>query len=172
MWSQSLSCVWFFVTPWTVACQAPQSMALSQQEYWSRLPFPPSGNLPDPRKDPTCISYSPCAGRWILYHWATWEALERSVKMKSLIHVLLFATPWTVACQAPLSMGFSKQEYWSHFLLQRIFLTEGSNSGLQADSLPSESPGKSLVTFNLWQLFSLFIFYNFNIFWRHKHAIL
>ena len=123
-------------------------------------------------KDPTCISYSPCIGRWILYHWATWEALERSVKMKSLIHVLLFATPWTIACQAPLSMGFSRQEYWSHFLLQGIFLTEGSNPGLQADSLPSESPGKSLVTFNLWQLFSLFIFYNFNIFWRHKHAIL
>ena len=28
-------------------------------------------------------------------------------------HVRLFATPWTVACQAPLSMGFSRQEYWS-----------------------------------------------------------
>ena len=33
--------------------------------------------------------------------------------MKSLSHVQLFATPWTVAYQAPLSMGFSRQEYWS-----------------------------------------------------------
>ena len=33
--------------------------------------------------------------------------------MKSLSRVQLFATPWTVACQAPLSMGFSRQEYWS-----------------------------------------------------------
>ena len=36
-----------------------------------------------------------------------------------------------VACQAPLSMGISQQEYWScHFLLQRIFLTQGSNPSL------------------------------------------
>ena len=35
------------------------------------------------------------------------------VKVKSLSHVRLFATPWTVACQAPRSMGFSRQQYWS-----------------------------------------------------------
>ena len=41
------------------------------------------------------------------------------------------ATPWTGACQAPLSVGFSRQEYWSglHFLLQGIFLTQESNTG-------------------------------------------
>ena len=46
--------------------------------------------------------------------------------------IWLFATLWTIACQAPLSMGFSRQEYWSalHFLLQWIFLTLGSNPGL------------------------------------------
>ena len=46
--------------------------------------------------------------------------------------VWLFATPRTVACQASLSMGFSRQEYWSGlpFLLQRIFLTQESNPGL------------------------------------------
>ena len=38
--------------------------------------------------------------------------IERK-KVKSLNHVRLFATPWTVAYQAPLSMGFSRQEYWS-----------------------------------------------------------
>ena len=42
------------------------------------------------------------------------------------------ATPWTVAHQAPLSKGFSRQEYWSgcHSLLQGIFSTQGSNPGL------------------------------------------
>ena len=35
------------------------------------------------------------------------------VKVKSLSHVQLFAIPWTIACQAPPSMGFSWQEYWS-----------------------------------------------------------
>ena len=40
--------VWLFETPWTVACQAPLSMGFSRQEYWSSLPFPPPGDLPDP----------------------------------------------------------------------------------------------------------------------------
>ena len=35
------------VTPWTVACQAPLSMGFSRQEYWSGLPFPSPGGLPD-----------------------------------------------------------------------------------------------------------------------------
>ena len=46
--AQSFSRVWLFVTPWTVACQAPLSMAFHRQEYWSGLPFPPPGDLPDP----------------------------------------------------------------------------------------------------------------------------
>ena len=36
------------MTPWTIAHQAPPSMDLSRQEYWSRLPFPSPGDLPDP----------------------------------------------------------------------------------------------------------------------------
>ena len=43
----SLSCVQLFETPWTVAQQAPQSMGFSRQEYWSGLPSPSPGNLPD-----------------------------------------------------------------------------------------------------------------------------
>ena len=41
------------------------------------------------------------------------NALKRKVKVKSLSRVRLFETPWTVAYQAPSSMGFSRQEYWS-----------------------------------------------------------
>ena len=63
-------------------------------------------------------------------------------------------TPRTVACQAPLSMGFSRQEYWCrlHFLLQGIFPTQGSNLCLlcllhwQADSLPLVPPRKAMQT--------------------------
>jgi hypothetical protein len=43
-----LSCVRLFETPWTVAYQAPPSMGFSRQEYWSGLPFPSPGDLPDP----------------------------------------------------------------------------------------------------------------------------
>ena len=47
-WLKSLSCVWLFVTPWTVVCQTPPSMGVLRQEYWSVLPFPSPGDLPDP----------------------------------------------------------------------------------------------------------------------------
>ena len=47
-----LSHVQFFTSPWTVASQVPLSMGLSQQEYWSELPFPPPGELPDPGIEP------------------------------------------------------------------------------------------------------------------------
>ena len=43
-----LSRVWLFETPRTAACQAPLSMGFSRQEYWSGLPFPSPGDLPDP----------------------------------------------------------------------------------------------------------------------------
>ena len=49
-WSRSV--VWLFATPWTVAYQTPQSMEFSRQEYWSGLPFPSPGDLPNPGIEP------------------------------------------------------------------------------------------------------------------------
>ena len=78
--------------------------------------------------------------------------------MKSLSHVQLFATPWTVAYQAPPSIEFSRQENWSGL----PFPSPGDlpNPGielkspiLQADALPSEPPGKlscSVLSKSLW----------------------
>ena len=62
-------------------------------------------------------------------------------------HVRLFATLWTVARQAPLTMGFSRQEYWSGlpFPSPEDLLDPGIEPGsptLQADTLTSEPPGK------------------------------
>ena len=67
-------------------------------------------------------------------------------KCSSLSHVHLFATPSTVACQAPLSTGFSRQEYWSGlpFPSPGGFPNPEIKPGspvLQADSLLSEPPG-------------------------------
>ena len=45
-----------FVTPRTTACQAPLSMEFSRQEYWSGLPFPPLGDLPDPGIKPLSLA--------------------------------------------------------------------------------------------------------------------
>ena len=49
---KSLSCVRLFVTPWTVAYQAPPSMGFSKQKCWSGLPFPSPGDLPNPGIEP------------------------------------------------------------------------------------------------------------------------
>ena len=71
--------------------------------------------------------------------------------MKSLSRVRLFATPWTVAYQAPLSMGFSRQECWSGLPfpspgdLPNPGIEPGSPA-LQADALPPEPPRKPLTT--------------------------
>ena len=186
-------------TPWTIVYQAPLSMGFSRHEYGSGLAFPPPRESSRPRHQ-TCITCISCIGRWILYHYTTWEThLHRylsvflwkggesqavqgkgalsltkhwmgyspsipllvmlsfpgvvrrtfiwsgegkaylgCLQLLSCVHVWvlsrvwLIVIPWTVAWQAPLSMGFSRQEDCSgcHFLLQGIFLIQGSNPGL------------------------------------------
>ena len=106
-------------------------------------------------RDWSCISHDSCnAG-----HFFTTETMGRpndimKVKVKSLSHVQLFATPWTVAYQASLSMGFSRQEYWIVF----PFPSPGDlpdpgikprSPTLQADALPSEPPGKLQLSYCL-----------------------
>ena len=58
------SCVRLFVTPWTVACQAPLSMAFFRQEYWSGLPCPPPWVLPDLGIEPPFLMSHTLAGRF------------------------------------------------------------------------------------------------------------
>ena len=73
--------------------------------------------------------------------------------MKLLSRVRLFATPWTIAWQAPLSMGFSRQEYWSGLPfpspgdLPKPGI-EPESPTLQADTLSSEPPGKPSFKLN------------------------
>ena len=82
------------------------------------------------------------------------------VKVKSLSRVQLFATSWTVAHQAPLSMGFSRQEYWSGLPfpfpgnLPNPGKIEPRSPKLQAGTLTSEPPGKPILPSNQLQLAS------------------
>ena len=70
-YAQSLSRVWLFVIPWTVAHQASLSREFSSQEYWSGLPFLPPGNIPDPGIKHTSPVSPSLAGRF-LYHCTIW----------------------------------------------------------------------------------------------------
>ena len=71
---QSLSHVQFFWNPMTAAHQAPLSMGFPRQEYWSGLPFPAPGDLPDPEMGPTSLA-SLLYCKQIFYRWATGDAL-------------------------------------------------------------------------------------------------
>ena len=82
-----------------------------------------------------------------------------------------FATPWTITCQAPLSMGFPRQEYWSGccFLPQGIFLTQGANPCLlhwQVGSLPLSHEGGPVGAYastNAWQSLTLRVMWEENL---------
>ena len=137
-----------FATPWTVALQSLLSMGFPRKEYWSGLLFSSPGDLPHPRIEPLS---PPLANEFF-----TTESLGKPHLSSRywLINVCccclvtqscLFVTSWTVAHQAPLSMAFSRQEYWSGLPclppgdlpdpgIEHRFPT------LQADSLPSEPP--------------------------------
>ena len=116
-----LSCfshVWLFATLWTVALQAPLSLGFSRQEYWSGLPWPSPGDLPDPGIKPRspalqadfllskppevhdkCVCVCVCV-------------YMRACMLSHFSCVRLFVTSGTVARQAPLSVGLSRQKYW------------------------------------------------------------
>ena len=148
-------------------------MGLPRQEYWTGLPFPPPGHLPNPGTKlcllhwqvdslPLIHQGSPCLFLLLLLlsrfsrvrlcdptdgsppgspfpgtlqaRTLEWVAISFSnawkwkVKVKSLSSVWLLATPWTAAHQASLSMGFSRQEYWSGVPLPSPCLFLGSSN--------------------------------------------
>ena len=71
----SFSHVWLFVTPWTVALQAPLSMGFSRQEYWRGLPCPLLGDIPKPGIKPVSLMSPALAGMFFITS-AIWEALR------------------------------------------------------------------------------------------------
>ena len=133
---KSLSHIRLFATLWTVARQAPLSMGFSRQEFWTGLPCPPPGDLPNPGIEPASLMFPALVGGFF-----------KTSEVKSLSCVQLFGTLWTVAHQAPPSMEFSRQEYWSGL----PFPSPGDlpdtgieprSPALEADTLTSEPPGK------------------------------
>ena len=92
--------VWLFVTPWIIACQAPLSMEFSRQNYWSGLPCPLPGDLPNPGTEPISLM-SPALIGGFFNTSPTWEANKyRTPQQKS-------ATIW--AWGAPNIQGLAKR---------------------------------------------------------------
>ena len=99
------------------------------------------------------------------------------VKVKSVSRVRLFATWWTVASQAPPSMGFSRQEYWSEEYWSGLpFPSPGNlpdpgiepgSPASQADALPSQPPGEPILGLPKLRLYSLCLGGEFRHHWYH-----
>ena len=127
-----LSCfsrVQLFKTPWTVARQAPLSMGFSRQEYWSGLPCPPPGDLPDLGIEPTS-SVSPALAGGVFttsaileVHYMGWVCVSHSVVSNSWwphgLQPARLLSQWDSPGKNT-GVGY-------HALLRGIFPTRGSN---------------------------------------------
>ena len=75
------SCIQLFATLWTVAHQAPLPRGFSRQEYWSGLPCPPPGDLPNPGSEPVSLMSPELAGRFFTIH-TTWDVQNNYTSIK------------------------------------------------------------------------------------------
>ena len=106
-WSEvkSLSRVWLFATPWTVAYQAPLSLGFSMQECWSGLPFPSPRESSQPR-DQTQVS---CIAGRLFTIWATREAhshvrwVQLYGSLNILWHCLSLGLEWKLTFSSPVA---------------------------------------------------------------------
>ena len=88
---KSLSRVRLFAIPWTVAYQAPPSMGFSRQQYWSGLPFPSPGDLPNPGIDPGSPSFQADALTSEPLMWKSYINVPLSRKQSDLKFLLDFS---------------------------------------------------------------------------------
>ena len=129
--------VWTLMTSdsanlWTGVLQAPLSMEISRQEYWSVLPFPSPGDLPDPEIEPGSHAL---AGGFFTTAPSVIQLLSR---------VRLFTTPWTAAHQASLSFTISRS------LLKLMSIESVLPSNISSSVVPFSS---CLQSFTAWGSF-------------------
>ena len=79
-------CVQLCATPWTIVRQAPLAMEFSRQEYWSGLPFPPPGDLPDPGVELMSLASPALAGRFFTTESPGSSKCASTVHSYSVLH--------------------------------------------------------------------------------------
>ena len=115
---KSLACVWLFATSWTGAHQASLSMGFSRQEYWSGLPFPSPGDLPDPGIEPGSPTLQ------TLYHLSHRGSPYKAASLyytrqSSPLFISLACPGFSPEAFAWLSR-FVKSLYWKFFLFPAV----------------------------------------------------
>ena len=150
MCAKSLQSCRLFVTLWTVAHQAPLSIGFSRQKYWSRLPCPPPGDIPNPGIK--LIPFRPPAlAGWFFTTSITWEAPKVLVTLVASDSLRPHGLE-SARLLGPWSYPGKNTGVGCHALLQGIFPTQGSNPHLlhvlhwQVGSLPLAPPGKPMTS--------------------------
>ena len=110
-----LSRVRLFATPWTVAYRAPQSMEFSRQEYWSGLPFPSPGDLPNPGIEPG----SPALQADALLSEPPLRGHKNNLPLQLLLPLTTFSL---VLRNTELLLISCAQHAFSHCILLKLFL--------------------------------------------------
>ena len=131
--AQSLSCVQLFVTPCTVAHQASLPMGFSRQEYWSGLLWPLSGDLPNSGIEPISPSSPALAGKLPLSYLISHNNLQSTVLCSVMQLCPPLCYPMDRSPPGSSVHGDSSGKnvgMGCHALLQGIFPTQGSNTGL------------------------------------------
>ena len=144
------------VTPWTVvAHQAPLSIGFSRQEYWSELPFPSPGDLPNLGIEPKSLASPALAGRFFAAN-ATWEYICICINMEEAMaphsSTLAWKIPWTEEPGGLQSMGSRRIGHdWADFTFTFHFHALEKEMEPTLVFLPGESQGQqSLVGCRLW----------------------
>ena len=157
--------VWLFATLWTIEHQALLSMGFSRQEYWSRLPCPPPGDLPDPGIEPKSpvspalqanslpLSLQGSKSTILQYKYLPQKRLSRKLMEKEIAthsSTLAWKIPWTEEPGRLQSMGLQKVGHdWATSL--STFIHWRRKWQPTPVILPGESQGQwSLVGCRLW----------------------
>ena len=127
-----------FVTPWTVAFQAPLSMGFPRQEYWSGLPFPSPGYLSDPGVKPVSLMSPALAGRFFTTHtrWRShnswrWDCSTNRGGCSPLSWWILSGGSSNAGSG---SSGYNTSSLWGHDLLGRLHRPHGQGLLIQQES--------------------------------------
>ena len=151
------------MTLWSVACQVPLSMGLSRQEYWSELPFPSQGNLPEPEFEPESPAL---ASRFFTEPWAVYHMLiiDNLPNPDLNIVVVGHVTPYKIkkgcflsrSCLGIAFYGWAgihtEGEVWSMYSTDKKSIVLGEGKCQRAEE--NFSLNFSFLAINIWLLFS------------------
>ena len=165
-----LSHVRLVVTPWTVVYQASPSTGFSRQEYWSGLPFPSPGDLPDPGIEPgspaleaDALTSEPPGKPQEFDIWLSVYLCNKVVFCLVTKSYLTLCDPWSMAPRLLFPWDFPDKNVGvgCHFLLQGIFPTQGLNPWLlnwHVDSLALSHLGSPCNKVQVGYLSYLFVY--------------